>query len=356
MTMKQQQNKKIGVLIADDSFFMRRLIREIVSQDDGIEVVGEAKDGTEVLNFVLRLRPDVVTMDFNMPKMNGAEATRQIMLLGEPLPAVVMVSAYTKEGAAETLQSLRAGAVDFVAKPSGELSLDIKKVSEEILCKIRTASRAHIRTFGKIGAVKHSETAPMRLPKTIVVIGASTGGPPVVEDLLHRLPADLGAAVVVVQHMPKFFTESFARRLDEVSALPAHEIIAGEEIKSGVIYLSPGNFHASLKKSVEENEETSLFFSLRREKPHSGLSSIDSVMTSVAKQFYGRVIAVILTGMGSDGLEGVAALKAGGAYVIAQDPETAAVDSMPSAVIDARLSDVVLSPEKISAKIIELCQ
>ncbi|MFH1089096.1 MAG: chemotaxis-specific protein-glutamate methyltransferase CheB [Candidatus Uhrbacteria bacterium] len=348
--------KKIKVLVVDDSYFMRRLLREILVEDEDIEIVGEAKNGQEAVDLAESLKPDVVTMDFNMPKLNGVEATRQLLHKAGPVPMVVMISAYTKEGAAETLQSLRAGAVDFVTKPSGELSLDIKKVGEEILHKIKIAARAHVQTFKDLPIRKRVRISPLRAPNTVVVIGASTGGPPVIEDILHALPSDLEAAVIVVQHMPKFFTESFAVRLNTISGLPTHEVIAGEELKGGVVYLSPGGLHISFKKSVEDGQKSALFFSLTPEKPHTGLSSIDSVMNAIAESFQGKVIAVELTGMGADGLEGMAVLKELGAYIIAQDPTTAAVDSMPNAIIDAKLANAILPPNKIPFKIIELCR
>jgi len=354
--MNNYREKKIKVLVVDDSFFMRRLLRELLSEDEEIEVVGEARDGEEAVSMAEKWKPDVVTMDFNMPKLNGVEATRKLMHQAGPIPMVVMISAYTKEGANETLQSLRAGAVDFITKPSGELSLDIKTIGEEIIRKIKVASGARVRTFKDIKAQKRIKNTVLRAPKTVVIIGASTGGPPVVEDILHALPGDLDVAVVVIQHMPKFFTETFARRLNEISGLPTHEAIPGEELKGGLIYLSPGNFHISFVKSTGDDLQPALYFALTPEIPHTGLSSIDSAMNALAKYFPGKIIAVELTGMGCDGLEGIAALKEVGAYIIVQDPTTAAVDSMPNAIIDAKFANVILPPEKIPAKIIELCQ
>ncbi len=349
-------SQKIKVLLVDDSFFMRGMLREILAQDTEIEVVGEAKDGEEAVELAERLKPDVVTMDFNMPKLNGAEATRRLLQKNGPVPAVLMISAYTKEGADETLQSLRAGAVDFVTKPSGELSLDIEIIADEIVRKIKIASQARVQTFKDIKARKKNKSTHFRAPKTVVVIGASTGGPPLVENILHELPGNLEAAVIVVQHMPKFFTESFARRINEISFLPAHEAVAGEELRAGMVYVAPGNFHISFTSFSKDGQKSALFFSLTPEKPHTGLSSIDAAMMAIAQHFSGNVIAILLTGMGSDGLNGVATLKKTGAYVIAQDPETAAVESMPNAIIDAKLADVILPPAKIAKKIVEMCE
>lgn len=343
--------EKIKVLIVDDSFFMRKLLRKLLDSDPDIEVVGEAKDGKMAIEEILKLKPDVVTMDYNMPKMTGAEATREILKRAERPPAILMLSAYTKEGAEETFESLRAGAVDFITKPSGELSLDIDEIKSEILEKVKIAAKARVKKFKRLKSKVVREIKKIKKGKAkAIVIGASTGGPPVVEDILSELPANLQATVFIVQHMPKYFTESFAQRLDRFSKLRVKEAKSGDIVENGVGFVAPGNFHMRLRQS-----DSKIIVQLTTEPPRYGLRpAIDITMISAGEIYGSNLIGIVLTGMGKDGTEGSAIIKKNGGYIIAQDPKTAAVASMPEAVIKEKLADEILPPEKIAKRIIEL--
>lgn len=344
---------KITVLIVDDSFFMRRFLREILSKDPGIEIVGEAKDGSESVGEALRLAPDVITMDYNLPKMNGAEAVSLILKKSASPPAIIMVSAYTMEGAEATLESLRAGAVDFIAKPSGELSFDIDKIGAELLIKIRAAVGA------RITVLKSLPTKPSvkvrQLPDghaKAIVIGASTGGPPILEEFfMSRHLGEAKAFFLIVQHMPPYFTRTFADRLNRTSSFQIKEAEDGDLIKRGMGFVAPGDFH--MKVSTGKDDEP--IIKLTRSAPRHGLRpAIDITMSSAAENFGRGTIGVILTGMGKDGLEGMRSIKLSGGYTLVQDPATATIDSMPRAVIENNLADEILPPTGLIERIINL--
>lgn len=345
--------KKIKTLIVDDSFFMRKLLREILETDKEIEVVGEAHDGAQAIAETLRLSPDVITMDYHMPIMNGAEATKKILSLGEKkFPAIIIISAYTATGVKETLECLRSGAVDFIQKPSGELSIDIKDISAEILAKIHVAATAKIRGFSKIKEKKERKVScDNKYTEKIIVIGASTGGPPVVEDILVNLKPSLEAMVIVVQHMPKYFTASFAERLNRISPIAVAEAKAGELINTSQILLAPGDTDMSIEDTGNGKELIQLFDRHMITCPHP---SIDVAMQSIAKLKRKKIVGVILSGMGNDGTEGARSIKQAGGYVIAQDPKTAVVNSMPKSIMDNELVDEVLPPNKIAKRLMEL--
>lgn len=343
---------KIKVLIADDSFFMRKLLHKLLEKEDAIEVVGEAKDGHEVVELAKHLQPDVITMDYNMPKASGAFATREILSGEGALPAIIMLSAYTKEGAQETLESLQAGAVDFVAKPSGELSLDIEKVGYELVRKIMIAAKAHVRKFPEKRVIPKAVPAKKRIlpvkregvPPWLILIGASTGGPPVIEEILAGLKPEIEAAILVVQHMPPYFTKSFADRLNKFTPFPVREAADGDFVIEGHVLIAPGDFHMKLAKG----QDSAYVVRLTKDPSIDGLRpAIDVLYESAAHTFRGGIIAVLLTGMGRDGLKGMQALKAIGAHIIAQDPRTSVVESMPGEIIHAGLTNAVLSPDKI---------
>lgn len=354
-----KKQDKIRVLIVDDSFFMRKLIREILSSDPEIEIIDDAKDGVEAIGKAARLEPDVIIMDYNMPQMNGAEATQKILGKVEKLPVILMLSAYTTEGAEATLECLRAGAVDFIAKPSGELSLDIDKVSEEIITKVKKLAQAQVKKFEKIKSFKKSKKPLVKIEKKgtkIIVIGASTGGPPILEDIFANLPEDLNAVIIVVQHMPKYFTETFAKRLDKVSPLFVKEAERGEVLKAGMAFIAPGGYHTKIEKRKKENDlDFEMVINLTKEPIEYGFwPSIDVSMMSVAQYYPYGIIGILLSGMGGDGVEGLRAIKSVNGHNIVQDPATAVVASMPEAAIREGLEDEILPPEKIAKRIIEL--
>lgn len=340
----------IRVLVADDSFFMRKLIGDILSADPGIEVVGTAADGGQAVRMAGELRPDVITMDLDMPGVSGLDATKRIMQGEGARPIVVMVSAFTKDKADETLECLKAGAFDCILKPSGPLSLDIERVEDELRSRVKAAAasrkpivRSQAKHVPKPSAAGRSGVRDRHL----IVIGASTGGPPVIEDILSQTDSSLRSPILIVQHMPEAFTASFASRLDRVCPLKVKLAENGESLKNAVAFLAPGNHHLRLSK-----EGADCRLSLSRDEPVKGLRpSYDVLLESVAEHFKGSVLAIILTGMGDDGRNGVMRLKKRGATVIVQDPATCAVDGMVGAVIEDGNADEVLAPADIAARI-----
>lgn len=340
-------NKKIRVLVADDSFFMRKLIKDILESDEAIEVVGTAKDGEEAVSEALRLKPDVITMDYMMPRMDGAQATYAILSQPGNLPAIIMISAYTQPNVKATFDSLRAGVTDIIEKSSGDLSLDIDKKKDEIITKVKAVAYAKIQKHGELIPSIKKANPSKNITAKIIVIGASTGGPPVVENIIIKLPEGLKSTILVVQHMPSNFTKIFADRLSVLSVLPVKEANNHDHLNQGDIFVAAGGFHLTLEnreqivlKTTPENTDF--------------CPSIDVTMKSAVEKFGNHCVGIVLTGMGNDGFEGAKAIKEAGGYVIAQTPETCVVDSMPNHVIRAGLADEVLSPNQIVRRIIKL--
>ena len=343
-----KQPAKIKVLIVDDSAFMRKIIGDILSADPAIEVVGRVRNGKEAVAQFQQLAPDVVTLDMEMPGMNGIEVLRE-MMKHRPT-AVVMVSSLTKGGANITMQALDAGALDFVTKPSGTISLDMEKVGDELRQKVIAASRASVRNASMQPGGRRQFSPPLGAaaappPKRefskrleMVVIAASTGGPMALQELLPALPESFPLPILIVQHMPPGFTSSFAARLNERCSLSAMEAVDGMAVKKGRILVAPGGYHLTVEKKLGE------YFCKLLETPpvRSVRPAADVLFTSVAEAVDGTVIAVILTGMGKDGLDGTAKLRAKGAYVIAESKETSVIYGMPGAIADAHLADEVL--------------
>ncbi|MBI5306336.1 chemotaxis response regulator protein-glutamate methylesterase [Candidatus Wolfebacteria bacterium] len=345
---------KISVLIVDDSFFFRKIIRDILSFDSDIKVVGEVVNGKEAVKEAQRLNPDVITMDYLMPVMDGLTATKEIIKTVKPLPAIIMLSAITERGAYETLMSLNAGAVDFILKPFlGESELEIEKIAEiekikeELIIKIKIAARANIYRFG--GAADNifsRKKENYKEPSKIIIIGASTGGPPLLENILVQIPVEFSGAILIIQHMPAYFTKIFSQRLNEISKIIVEEAKEGRKISAGLTLVAPGDFQMGIKKGkillIEKNYDS--YFN----------PSIDFTMSSCAAAFKDKIVGIILSGMGEDGKEGIKSLKAAGGYIIAQDPETAVVGSMPESIIKEGLTDEIIPPNKIAKRIMEL--
>jgi len=346
---------KIKVLIVDDSFFMRKLLRDVLGASQSIEIVGEAKNGVEAIGEVLRLKPDIITMDFNMPDLNGAQTTEKILNETDYRPAIIMLSAYTQEGTKETFKSLRSGAVDFISKPSGELSLNIEVIKDELIDKIKLANQAKIKKYSKIKPKKSSNKKPKKTPVAkIIVIGSSTGGPPVVENIISKLPEDLPAAVMVAQHMPKRFTEAFAKRLNKITTMEVREAKENDLVMSGLTLVAPGSHNTKVDKKEIAGIEKEIVKISKEMGKKDLCPSIDTLMTSIADCYGDKAVGIILTGMGSDGAEGIKKIKEAGGYAIVQDPKTTVVDSMVQSTIDLGVVDEILKPEDIVKKIIEL--
>jgi two-component system, chemotaxis family, protein-glutamate methylesterase/glutaminase len=319
------------VLVVDDSAFMRKLITDILSSSDEFEVVGTARDGYDALRKVHSLDPDLVTMDVEMPGLDGLTALGYIM--SETPRPVVMLSAYTTAGGAATMRALDYGAVDFVAKPSGAVSRDLKRVGDRLLQALRAAATANLSMLPVRVAppppVEPPAGAPEKeLPSHLVVaITASTGGPRALTELIPRLRAPLGAAVLVVQHMPPRFTRTLADRLNGMSTLRVSEAMDGEEVCADHVYLAPGDYHMRVQR-----REGQVCIALDRGPTLWGVRpAADPLFHSVAEVYGPRAVGVVLTGMGRDGADGLAAMVEAGAAGIAQDRATSVIYGMPQA-------------------------
>lgn len=337
----------IKVLVVDDSSFMRKVISQIIEEDKDIKVIDTAKDGIEAIKKVSLLKPDVITLDVEMPGMDGLETLCKIMN-DFPTP-VIMLSAYTPKGAEITLKALEYGAIDFVRKPSGEISLDIKKVQKELIEKIKIAktidlSKLKFLTQKEVSIHKSIDLKTEKI-KALVVIAASTGGPRALYEILSKLKKqNFPVSYLIIQHMSSGFTTTLASRLNSISLLNVKEAEDKEEIKPETVYLAPGNFHMEI-----ENINDKIYISLNQ-KPaiHSVRPAADCTMISVANNFNGKIIAVILTGMGKDGSNGAEKIKEKGGIVIAQDKETSVIFGMPKVAIEKGIVDIIAPLHKIS--------
>jgi len=358
------------VLVVDDSAFMRKAISIMLESDPQIKVIGQARDGEEAIEKVKLLHPDLVTMDVEMPRMDGLAALQHIMK-SDPTP-VMMISSITTAGAEATLEALELGAIDFIPKQMSYVSLDIVKIKDELLAKIKDiAKRKHLlmaqyrqRQFARTGkraeSLAGSTVAPIAqgTPVTptirrrshsigIVAIGSSTGGPPALSTLLTRLPGRLPVGVVIAQHMPAQFTKSLAERLDSICQLTVREAVDGEKVLPGLVLIAPGGQNMTVTRrggdaivTVSAEPVSTLY------KP-----CVDVLMNSVADSFNGATLGVILTGMGNNGAMGIRRVKDKGGVVVAQSEQTCVVYGMPRAVIEAGLADHIAAIDDIPAEI-----
>ncbi|WP_164668977.1 protein-glutamate methylesterase/protein-glutamine glutaminase [Virgibacillus doumboii] len=341
----------IRVVVVDDSAFMRKMITDILSSDNRIEVVATAKNGEDGLQKIADFKPDVVTLDVEMPIMDGITALRKLMQ-SDPLP-VVMLSSVTEEGATKTVQAISIGAVDFVAKPSGAISLDLNKISEEILTKVLTAAQANISKSQPVSTTrKITGTDTKEYDKTIVGIGSSTGGPKALQNVLSDMPDDFQAAVLIVQHMPAGFTKSLAKRLDALVPIKVKEAVHGEIIQKSTAYIAPGNYHMKVRAVG-----TAYAIELTREKPVFGhRPAVDTLFESIANVQKVNKIAVVLTGMGSDGAEGINILKEKdpGAIIVAESEKSSVVYGMPKAAVKTNHVDHIVHLHQVEDTITKL--
>ncbi|MBI5575310.1 MAG: chemotaxis response regulator protein-glutamate methylesterase [Deltaproteobacteria bacterium] len=345
----------VRVLIVDDSAFMRSALGKMLSSDPEVEVAGTARDGLDALDKVVQLKPDLVTMDVEMPRMDGIEALRRIMA-SNPVP-VIMVSSLTMAGAKATLEALEIGAVDFIPKNLSDLSINIVNIREILLEKVKQIGRRRIVPPRRFTAVRPEASPPRPDPSGyrierrigIVAIGTSTGGPKALQEVLPKLPKEFPVPVVVVQHMPPAFTGPFAERLNELCRVSVKEAEEGESLKPGVVFVAPGRGHMSIRKgrtgecvvSVSENRPDLIY------RP-----SADVMLASVAEVFPGRALGVILTGMGNDGEKGMRAIKSGGGRTIAEDESTCVVYGMSRSVVEAGLADKVVPLQEVAGEIV----
>ena len=362
--MANPSPSKVRVLIVDDSAFMRKVLEAIFNADPQLQVAGHAKDGREAVALAESLKPDVITMDINMPHMDGLQATAQIMTTN-PRP-IVVVSSESRDGAASTLKALELGAIEFIAKPSGAIDLDMQSVREDLLRKVKMAAKVRVvRTASRLAATLQSlapaapNSAPRSAPVTthasssasadmrfpVVVLAASTGGPATVMRLAPGFTKDFPAAVILVQHMPAAFTTQFAAQLAEFTEIRVKEAESGETIQPGNLYICPGAQH------LRVNPLGRVQLDSVAGRISGYLPNIDVTMESVAAYGGALSIGVVLTGMGADGAQGARAIKKAGGHVIAQDEATSVIFGMPAEAIKLQAVDQVLALDDIYSAI-----
>jgi two-component system chemotaxis response regulator CheB len=357
----------IRVMVVDDSPLVRKLVSDILTADPEITVCATAASGEIALRKLDKEKPDVITMDIEMPGMSGMVAIAEIMR-ARPT-AVIVLSALATRGADQTIRALEGGAVDFIAKPSASISGGVQQVARELVEKVKAASRINIGRLGRMVAQSNASrpaltaaqaaasspgtpqpAAPVPVPCPpfeIVAIGASTGGPVALKTVLCELPRDFPAGIVVVQHMPPFFTGAFAARLHNLSALDVKEAAHGDEILPGRVLLAPGDRHMTVARSDGKARVL-----LNDDEPVSGhRPSVDVLMRSVADEYGCSAVGVIMTGMGKDGALGIARLKSRGGSVIAQDAETSVIFGMNGEVVRNGLADAVVPVSGIAAEL-----
>lgn len=360
------------VLIVDDSSFMRKALSTVVSGDPELEVVGTARNGLEGVAMAIKLQPDVVTLDIEMPELDGLGALKRILAECSPAPAVIMCSSLTSQGSYEALKALRLGASDFICKETGSHYNDMNKMREEVITKIKVAGHSRRPTRanrasrppppagGRPVAAPGPELPPTNDDKPLnlqgrsfdmLLIGSSTGGPPVLERMLTRLPKDLPFPIVIAQHMPLLFTQSMAKRLGELAALPVQHASNLMPLANGTCYVLPGGLHGRVvhatgtmpKLDISPEPTTAAY------RP-----SVTELLSSGARVYGKRCLAVVLTGMGDDGCAGAKLLKEAGGMVLSQSQATSAVWGMPRAVAVAGVTDAMLSPESLADSIASL--
>jgi two-component system, chemotaxis family, protein-glutamate methylesterase/glutaminase len=344
--------KKFRVLVVDDSAFMRKVLETIFNADSQLQVVGHAKDGREAVALAESLKPDVITMDINMPHVDGLQATSEIMTTN-PRP-IVVVSSESRDGAASTLRALELGAIEFVAKPSSGIDLDMQSVREELLRKVRMAAKVRVvRTASRVAAKPNGDVSTQARPQIstpppmptsgldqrfpVVVIAASTGGPATVMRLAPGFTADFPAAVILVQHMPAAFTTQYTVQLAEFTSIRVKEAEPNESLRPGTLYVCPGGQHLRVTPTGRMQLDAT------SGRINGYLPNIDATMESVASFAGAMSIGAILTGMGNDGAAGSLAIKRAGGLMLAQDEATSVIFGMPSEAIKTGSIDEVLS-------------
>jgi len=345
--------RRIRVLVVDDSAFMRKAISGMLQSDPEISVAATANNGQEAVQKVLELSPDVVTMDVEMPGMSGIEALRTIMAV-RPTP-VLMLSSVTTEGARVTLDALSLGAVDFVPKNLVDMSVEIMRVKDELIGKVKAVAGKKVRQDRPVQRKCHAMSELFVRKQSgrtsLIAIGASTGGPKALEEMLPMLPGNVPVPILLVQHMPPTFLPPFAERLDKSCRLEVRIAGNGDILKPGRVFLAPGGTHMKLKRL----HNIDIGISLESE-PSDLLHrpSVDVMMGSAEEFFPGRCLGVILTGMGCDGKEGMRKIKKGGGRTLAQDEATSVVYGMPKAVAEEGLADKTAPIDEMAGEILNL--
>ncbi|MBE0349484.1 protein-glutamate methylesterase/protein-glutamine glutaminase [Pseudoalteromonas lipolytica] len=337
----------IKVLIVDDSPLIRGLLKEILEQADDIHVVGSAEDPYEAREQIKRLNPDVLTLDIEMPKMDGLSFLKNLMRL-RPMP-VVMISTLTQKGSPITLEALETGAVDFIAKPTANVSQSLQRYAHLLHQKIRTAAGARVRTFKEQNLEADSALSTLQFKaNSVLAIGASTGGTEAIKEVLVRMPEQC-PPIVITQHIPPVFSTSFAMRMDRTCKINVKEAEHGDKLRPGWAYIAPGDQHLSVVK-----QGSALYCQLdTSELVNRHRPAVDVLFNSLLVACPKATIAALLTGMGSDGAKGLLALKQAGAYTIAQDELSSVVWGMPKAAIELDAAHEIVRLDKITAQMLK---
>jgi two-component system, chemotaxis family, protein-glutamate methylesterase/glutaminase len=345
-------DRVLRVLVVDDSAYVRKVIKQMLTRSPFIEVIGTARDGEEALEMVEQLKPDVVTLDLVMPRMDGVEFLRTQMAR---CPVPVVITSIASENSEMVLAALDAGAVDFVQKPTALATEKIYEIGEELVEKVKMAAQISIAKLRidttEIVPVKSRIVVPSTGMVDIVVIGISTGGPQGLRYLIPQFPADFPVPIAIVMHMPVGYTEMYARKLNEISTLQVSEAEEGGEVVAGKVLLAPAGRHLTLRQNPSGSVVTHLDM-----RPLDSLHrpSVDVLFQSVAEVYHGRVLGVVMTGMGSDGKQGSAWIKAQGGVIFTEAEESCVVYGMPLSVVEAGLSDRVVPLESIAQAILEV--
>jgi two-component system chemotaxis response regulator CheB len=341
--------KQLRVLVVDDSAYIRKVVKEMLSRSPAIEVVGTARDGEEALAMVEQLRPDVVTCDLIMPGVDGVEFIQRQMAI-RPVPVVIVSIA--GESSERVLSGLDAGAFDFLQKPTALATDRVLDIAEELIAKVTAAAAAPLAGLREVAAVAPAVqlTTAFRDRYSILVIGVSTGGPQGLKSVVPKLPADFPIPVAIVMHMPIGYTEAYARRLNESSALTVVEARDGEELRAGAVLVAPAGRHLIFHRDRDGKVVTRL--DVRPlDTPHR--PSVDVLFQSAAEVYGERVLGVVMTGMGADGRDGAAWIKARGGTVLTEAEESCVVYGMPRSVVEAGLSDEAVPLEQLTAAVMQ---
>jgi two-component system chemotaxis response regulator CheB len=347
-------SERVRVLVVDDSALMRKLISQILTRDSDIEVVGTAMDGAFGLKKIEDLKPDVVTLDLEMPRMDGMEMLRQITRRSR-VP-VIIVSALSTEGAMSTFKALAFGAFDFVAKPRDAASAHMDEIAQDLIAKIKAAAKSKSRTMQPLVLPERLKAAKPALrgrrePTKIVAIGVSTGGPNALQYLLAKLPGDFAGSIIIVQHMPEGFTQMFANRLNESCAIDVKEAQSGDLLIAGRALVCPGNRHIKVRRMPLGG--TVVLTDDQRVNGHR--PSVDVLFRSLAHEVGSRAVGVLMTGMGEDGAAGLGLIKNAGGMTIAQSEESCVVFGMPKAAIERGFAMRVVALDALASTLANQC-
>lgn len=339
-----------SVLVVDDSALVRRVIADLLADSGEFRVAGEATNGMEAIRMVHALQPDLLTLDVQMPELDGLQVLGYVMSEA-PRPVIMLTAVDAPDGGALTMRALELGAVDFVRKPGNDGSIDASSLRERLIAALRGAAAVNLSATGMLARprVPRRRASVTTTPAThVVAIAASTGGPRALADLMPSLPHDLGAAVIIVQHMPAGFTESMAQRLDRLSALPVREARTGDAISSNRVYVAPGGQHLLLHEGPGDPR-----LALTSDPPRHGVRPCaDLLFQGVARRFGANAVGVVLTGMGRDGAEGLRLVRSAGGFAVVQDEPTATVYGMPKAALAHAGADEVASLSDLPSVIV----